>query len=109
MKWVVFRLEREMFALPIDTVQEVMMAHAATPVPLAPASVAGLINLRGQIMPAIELRDGLGFPPRASGSDSAMIVIACGELVAAIVDEVCDVLELPPTRWREPPETIDAA
>lgn len=106
-KWATFRLSSEMFALRVEQVQEVMMAQPLTPVPLAPDHIVGLLNLRGQIMPAIDLRHRLDFAPRAEGAESAMIVLKSqGVLVSLVVDEIGDVLELPTASWREPPETV---
>ena len=54
--WATFRLAGEVLALRVEDVQEVLMVQPLTPVPLAPAHIVGLLNLRGSIMPAIDLR-----------------------------------------------------
>ena len=108
-KWATFRLVNELFALRVADVQEVMMFQKLTPVPLAPPHIIGLLNLRGQIMAAVDLRRRLGFPDRAEGADSSMIVLrAHGVVISLIVDEIGDVLELPAANWREPPDTLAA-
>jgi purine-binding chemotaxis protein CheW len=107
-KWATFKLHGEMFALRVEDVQEVMMGQPLTPVPLAPPHIVGLLNLRGQIMPTVDLRRRLQFPPRDPAAGSAMIVLKTqGVLVSLVVDEIGDVLELPTSGWREPPETLD--
>jgi len=108
-KWATFTLSGELFALRVEDVQEVMMEQPLTPVPLAPPHIVGLLNLRGQIMPAVDLRRRLQFPARAASQRPAMIVLKMqGVLVSLVVDEIGDVLELPTSGWREPPETLDA-
>lgn len=108
-KWATFFLHGEMFGLRVEDVQEVMMDQPLTPVPLAPEHVVGLLNLRGQIMPAIDLRVRLHFPPRGEGQGSSLIVIRSqGASLSLVVDEIGDVLELPTTSWRDPPDTLAA-
>jgi len=106
-KWATFRVRGEMFALRVEDVQEVMMAQPLTPVPLAPEHIVGLLNLRGQVMPAIDLRRRLDMDARAVDQESAMIVLKShGELASLVVDEIGDVLELPTEGWVAPPETV---
>lgn len=62
--WATFFLDDEVFAISAEDVREVMMEQPLTPVPLAPDHIMGLLNLRGQIMPAIDLRKRLQFLPR---------------------------------------------
>jgi purine-binding chemotaxis protein CheW len=89
-------------------VQEVLREQRLTPVPLASPIVAGLINLRGQIVPALEMRQLLRLPPRAEGAETFSIVVrtAHGE-VSLQVDEIADVLELEASRFATPPPHLD--
>ncbi|MCX5746673.1 MAG: chemotaxis protein CheW [Proteobacteria bacterium] len=106
-KWATFFLNSEMFGLRVEDVQEVMMDQPLTPVPLAPEHIVGLLNLRGQIMPAIDLRRRLHFPMRAEGQGSSLIVLRSqGVSLCLVVDEIGDVLELPTASWCEPPDTL---
>jgi purine-binding chemotaxis protein CheW len=108
-KWVSFTLAGEVFALRVHDVQEVMMAQPLTPVPLAPEHIVGLLNLRGQIMPAVDLRRWLHFAPREAGADSRLIVLKThGESLSLVVDAIGDVLDLPEVDWRDPPDTLAA-
>ncbi len=67
----------------------------------------GLLNLRGQIMPAIDLRCRLHFPARGEAQGSSLIVLRTqGVSLCLVVDEIGDVLELPVSSWREPPDTL---
>ena len=65
-----FRLDGDLYGIEVEHVQEVLRSQQLTRVPLAPTAVAGLINLRGQVVTAIELRERLGRPPRPAGTDA---------------------------------------
>lgn len=102
-----FLLDRRWFAVPVDEVQEVLRYHAITRVPLASKAVFGLINLRGQIVPAIDLRTRLELPPRAEGSQPMNIVVRTIDgPKALLVDEIGDVLELANDAFEPPPHTV---
>ena len=98
------------FGVDVLSVQEVLRARELAPVPLAPPVVEGLLNLRGQIVSAIDLRRRLGFGPRES-EDPPMFMIVRTEdgQVALIVDAVGDVLEVSPDSFEAPPDTMSAA
>ncbi len=91
-------------------VQEVNRLQDVTPVPLAAGVVSGLINLRGQIVTAFDLRARLGLPPRAAGV-RPMSVVMRGEhgIRSFLVDSVADVVEADPNDFEPPPPTLDAA
>jgi purine-binding chemotaxis protein CheW len=90
-------------------VQEVNRLLDVTPVPLAPSVVSGLINLRGQIVTAFDLRERLGLPPRQDGA-RPMSVVMRGEqgIRSFLVDSVGDVVEADPENFEPPPPTLDA-
>ncbi len=91
-------------------VQEVIRAQQMTRVPLAPPSVTGLINLRGQIVTAIDLRRRLGLPDRTGDSAPINVVVRTDDgVVSLLVDEIGDVVEVFPDTFEPPPETLDAA
>ena len=69
-----FRLDGDLYGVEVEHVQEVLRSQGLTRVPLAPPAVAGLINLRGQVVTAIELRERLGRPARPEGIDAVVIV-----------------------------------
>jgi purine-binding chemotaxis protein CheW len=107
--WATFRLAGELFAVPVEHVQEVMMPQPLTPVPLAPAHVVGLINLRGHIVPAVDLRARMQVPADSSVQAGGVVVIRTGgELVGLLVDAIGDVLTLPAASWRATPDTLSA-
>jgi purine-binding chemotaxis protein CheW len=108
--WATFSLAQETFAVSAEDVQEVMIEQPLTPVPLAPGHIIGLLNLRGQIMPAIDLRKRLKFEPKLDGKESSYIVLRTRDSVFSIVvDSIGDVLELKRELWEQPPETLTVA
>lgn len=86
--WVADRF----FGVPVDQVQEVLRHQPMTPVPRAPEAVRGLINLRGQIVTAVDLRVRLGLPPRDT-EPMNVIVRSRGEVVSLLVDDIGDVID----------------
>ncbi|MGN6242769.1 MAG: chemotaxis protein CheW [Motilibacteraceae bacterium] len=93
------------FGVDVMEVQEVIRYQEMTEVPLAPAVVRGLINLRGQIVTAIDLRRRLGLPAR---DDLPMnVVVRSGEEpVSLLVDEIGDVVETDPADREDVPPTL---
>ena len=103
-----FRLARLFFGLEVHHVQEVLKYRELTQVPLAPPEVRGLINLRGQIVTAIDLRRRLGLPERGEGVKPMNIVVRSHEgIVSLLVDEIQDVLSVSDDLFEPPPETLD--
>ena len=103
-----FWLDGDLFGVEVEHVQEVLRSQSITRVPLAPAAVAGLINLRGQVVTAIELRERLGRAPRPEGQEAVVIVVRLhGEAVSLLVDAIADVVDVDPTDFEAPPDTLD--
>ena len=104
-----FFVDDEMFGVDVTEVQEVLVGQAVTPVPLAPPYIAGLTNLRGQIMPTFCLRRRLGIAPRDPKLAVANLVVTTPEgPVSLIVDDIGDVLEIDPSGWRDAPDTVSS-
>ncbi len=96
-------------ALDVLEVQEVIRYQEMTRVPTAPRVVRGLINLRGQIVTAIDLRRRLDLPPPPEEQRPMNVVIRTDDgAVSLLVDEIGDVLELDDREFDPPPETIPA-
>ncbi len=107
--WATFHLADELFAIAAHDVQEVLSRQPVTPVPLSPPYVAGLVNLRGQVMTAIDLRTRLRLPKRDIGQACNVIVVKiAGASTALMVDAIGDVVELDGASWAPPPETLSA-
>lgn len=106
---VVFRLAEELYGLDIGMVQEIMTWHPVTRVPRTPHFVEGILNLRGQIIPVIDLRKRFGIA-NADVAQGTRIVVAEieGLVVGLVVDGVSEVLRVPADRI-EPPSPVLAS
>lgn len=102
-----FYLDGLLFGIEVEKVQEVIRHQAMTRVPLAPKLIAGLINLRGQIVTAIDLRLRLGLPERTA-DELPMNVVARSEdgAVSLLVDDIGDVLEVQEQQFEDVPQTL---
>jgi purine-binding chemotaxis protein CheW len=105
-----FFLEGSLFGVPVPQVQEVIRFHEMTPVPLAPEVVEGMINLRRQIVIAIDLRRKLSLPERKEGELPVNVVVRSADgAVSLMVDEIGDVVEVEDSTFEAPPETMQGA
>ena len=105
-----FIIDGMLFGVDVMNVQEVIRYQEMTVVPLASANVRGLINLRGQIVTAIEMRARLGLDPRSDDALPMNVVTTTADgVVSLLVDEIGDVLEVEERTFERPPETISAA
>jgi len=94
-QYATFEVADQLFGVEVNAVQEVLAFSEYTAVPLAPASVAGLFNLRGQVIAAVDLRVRLGMPAQTlDGPVMNVILRAEGEPVSLLVDRIGDVIEL---------------
>ena len=102
-----FQTFLHLFGVEVETVQEVIRHLDMTGVPLAPDVVAGLINLRGQIVTAIDMRRRLGLPPRSTDVHPMNMVVRTEEsAVSLLVDEIGDVLEVEGSAFEAPPDNL---
>ena len=103
-----FTLDRLLCGIDVSRVREVFRLREITPIPLAPDEVSGLLNLRGQIVTAIDLRRRLGLSER-EGNDLPMSVVVYSPEgnISFLVDGVGDVLDLRDEDFELPPESID--
>ncbi len=102
-----FYVAGEAYALAVERIQEVLRQQELTVVPLAPPAVKGLINLRGEIVTAVDLRVQLELPPRPPGAEAMNVVLrADGEVVSLLVDEIGDVVEVDAAAFEAPPDTL---
>lgn len=105
-----FYLDKLLFGLELKTVQEVIRSLEVTQVPLAPPVVSGLINLRGQIVTAVDLRHRLEMEPRPVGVPAMNVVVRSEDgAVSLLVDEISDVVEVEESTFEPPPETLRGA
>ena len=102
-----FLVDGLLFGLPATEVLELTNGREMTRVPLAPATIEGLMNLRGQIIPAIDLRRRLELSPRPAGKLPMNVVMrTADEPVSLLVDQVGEVLELGEETFEAAPETV---
>jgi len=100
----------QMFGLPLTRVQDVFMPERLTRVPLSSPDVAGVLNLRGRIVTAIDMRSRLGLPRReACQPMMAVGVDLRGESYGLVIDSIGDVLKLPRDSADVNPVNMDAA
>jgi purine-binding chemotaxis protein CheW len=106
-QYATFEVADQLFGLDVANVQEVLSFHEYTPVPLAPPSVGGLFNLRGQVIVAVDLRVQLGLPARDfDGPAMNVIVRTPEESVSLLVDRIGEVIELDDDTFEPPPDTL---
>ncbi len=102
-----FYLDNFLFGVGVDQVQEVLRYQEMTLLPLAPPGVKGLINLRGQIVMALDLRQRLDLPPRADGDLPMNVIMRTPDgAVSFLVDAIGDSLEVEDDTFEPPPEML---
>lgn len=106
-QYATFFLDGHYFGIEVLNVQEVIRHQEMTPVPLAPPVVRGLINLRGQIVTALDLRTRLGLAPRPESDLPMNVVVRTADgAVSLLVDEIDDVVEVRAEQFEQAPETV---
>lgn len=107
-QFVSFLIDEELFGVPVSMVQEVLNPQRIAATPLARPEIAGLLNLRGQIVTAFNLRRRLGLKDAADGQQCMNIVVRFrGESFSLLVDNVGDVITFNDARMEPPPRTLD--
>ena len=101
---VVLRLGVQQYALDINDVREVIFVPEITAIPRQPHHMLGVLNLRGRVLPVVDLRRALGLPPVEPTSTSRVVVAQDGRLVGLLADEVSQVA----TVGRAAVEALDA-
>ena len=105
-----FTLAGAHYGIDMLRVQEALRGHARTTVPLSAPSVAGLINLRGQVVLTIDLRIRLGIEPLGAHLEPMMVVVQVdGEPISLLVDDIGDVIDVEGRRLDAPPATLPTA
>jgi len=108
-EYVTVLLGGQLFGLPISRVQDVFMPQRLTRVPLARPEIAGVLNLRGRIVTAIDMRCRLGLPRRDEERPPMAVGIECkGESYGLLIDTVGEVLKLDDNAREPNPVNLDA-
>lgn len=107
-QYLTFALGSEMYAAPILNVREIIEYGSLTEIPMMPACIRGVINLRGAVVPVIDLTARFGGKPTAIGRRTCIIIIEISDGdarqdVGIVVDAVSEVLEIPQDEIEPPP------
>jgi purine-binding chemotaxis protein CheW len=103
---VVFALAKEAYGVDISTVHEIIRMQAITKVPRAPDFVEGIINLRGKVIPVVDMRKRFGLTVSQQTKDSRIVVVDISDQeVGMVVDAVIEVLRIP-SESVDPPSTV---
>lgn len=106
---VMFQIAGADYVVPAADVAQMESFAGATAVPGAPAHVAGLVQLRGQVLPVVDVRARFGLPPAERTSDARIIVVGRQERrVALLVDRAREVIDVKPDEFRDPPDLVAA-
>jgi len=110
-EYATFFVDGLFFGIDVLQVQEVLRYQEMTQVPLAPDVIEGLINLRGQIVTAVDMRRRLKLKPRAEGQTPMNTVVRTkeGGAVSLLVDEIGDVVEVDSEKFERTPDNVDPA
>lgn len=104
---VTFRVGTAEYAVPATQVLHLESYDAATPVPGSPVYVAGLVQVRGRLVPVVDLRARFGLEPIEHSIDRRVVVVHSGPRVAGLlVDAAREVLQIEPAAFETPPEIL---
>lgn len=111
-KYLTFQLGNEDYGLPVLRIREIIKLMDITPVPQVPAHVKGVINLRGKVIPVVDLRQKFGFPPAEYTAQACIIVVDVVAdqgrmLMGVVVDAVSEVMMIAATDIEATPEFGD--
>ena len=107
-EYITVTIGKQLFGMPIDQVHDVFSVQQMTSVPKAPKEIAGVLNLRGRIVTAVDMRRRLGLPDRdLDAAPMAVGVDHKGESYGLIIDEVGEVLRLSASTTEAPPANLD--
>ena len=105
MSVVLVEIEPQAFAIDIASVREIRAWSQPTPLPWAPAHVRGMMDLRGLVIPIIDMGKRLGLEPIQAGPTSVIVVAEIrGRLAGLLVDAVCDLVDLDASRLQPTPD-----
>lgn len=108
-QFVTMTVAGQQFGLPILDVHDIVVPEKVTRVPLSPTEVAGLINLRGKIVTAIDMREVLRVPPLTGDRKRVGVTVSHrGETFTLLVDAVGEVIELDNAQFEANPPTLDS-
>lgn len=108
-QFLTFAVNNQDFGIEILRVQEIKNFTRVTPIPNMPACVKGVMNLRGTVVPIVDLRSKFNMPSAEYDQFTVIIVVnVCGRVMGLVVDAVSDVLDISPDSIEGPPNLGDA-
>jgi len=108
-EYVTVQIADQLFGIPVLEVHDVLRDLTLTKIPLSSPEVAGVLNLRGRIVTAIDVRKRLSLPSLPDGEKSMSVVVECkGEPYSLLIDNVGEVLGLNPADMQQNPVTLDS-
>jgi len=102
-----FLMGDNLFAVDIMRIKEIVIPQKLAGFPLQNSTLDGMINLRGQVIPVMNLRARFGLPPRPGGPGKLMIVSVAGRQVALAVDDLDEVVTVPVRDLTPPPDMVE--
>jgi purine-binding chemotaxis protein CheW len=106
-QYATFWLGHGLYGIEVERVREVLRQQDITSVPLAPPTVAGLINLRGQVVTTVDLRERLQLRAQTEESQPMLVVVlVAGESIALLVDRIGGVVDVSDDQFEPPPDTL---
>jgi purine-binding chemotaxis protein CheW len=109
-QFVGFRLAEQHYAVRIEQIQEIVILDQITETPQVADFVLGVSNLRGEIIPIIDLRKLMGLEHRSLDAETRTVVFNLGErTIGCVVDTVTQVIRIPAEKTQPPPETVTAS
>lgn len=107
-QYVTMRIQGQLLGIPVLQIDDVLRPREITPVPMSPPEIAGMLNLRGRVVTAVDLRQKLGLPEHEERDKSMHVVTTYqGDLYSFLIDEVGDVLTLPAEEFESPPANLE--
>lgn len=106
--FVTIYVAKQLFGIPVERVQDILIPEKIAHIPLAPNEIAGAINLRGRIVTVVDVRQCLGLKPPPEGTNPMCVTVEQGqELYSLMVDSVGAVISMPTSRIEINPTTLD--
>jgi len=103
-----FRLKDDLYAVDIMRIKEIIRPQKLTPLPQAPPFIDGIINLRGAVIPVVDLRKRFGMPARELTMATRLLIVRLsGQTLGLVVDDVTEVVTIPVTDIKPPPAVSD--
>lgn len=106
--FVTLYVNGQLFGLPVDRVQDILIPEKIANIPLAPNEIAGAINLRGKIVTVIDVRKRLGLPDNEKSKNMCATVELGNELYSLVVDDVGTVMEISASKIEANVSTLNA-